>query len=141
MSQIKGEISRERILKNISLDERKSVKFRVSPPVGNNNEEVDESSENEEVNDECNESSLRISSTNNGVENYWFEELEDENFNESSDESELEEDSEELKFLLRRRVHPADNKEAKWKLARLFKPGLKPPNEFMSLFSENSRNS
>ena len=57
--------------------------------------------------------------------------------NDTSDESDLDDDSEELKTLLKHRVHPADNKEVKWKLAGLlFKPGLKSPNEIISLFSE-----
>ncbi|CAH1769667.1 12344_t:CDS:1, partial [Entrophospora sp. SA101] len=53
------------------------------------------------------------SSSNNGIESYWFEPLDDETFNDTSDESDLDDDPEELKILLRHRVYPADNKEAK----------------------------
>ena len=146
MSQIKGEILREKYLRNISFDEKKSIKSKIALPVGNNNEvEEDDDGDDsddgddgeDDINDMYNESSSSInSSSNNGIESYWFEALDDETFNDTSDESDLDDDSEELKSLLKHRVHPADNKEAKWKLARLFKPGLKPPNEFISLFSE-----
>jgi hypothetical protein len=45
-----------------------------------------------------NESSSSInSSSNNGIESYWFEALDDEAFNDTSDESDLDDDSEELK--------------------------------------------
>ncbi|CAH1755758.1 583_t:CDS:2 [Entrophospora sp. SA101] len=41
--------------------------------------------------------------------NYWFEALYDETFNDTSDESDLD-DPKELKILLKHRVHPAANK-------------------------------
>ncbi|CAJ0903525.1 2705_t:CDS:2 [Entrophospora sp. SA101] len=50
------------------------------------------------------------SSLNNGIESYWFEALYVVTFNDTNDESDLDDDPEELKILLKHRVHPAANK-------------------------------
>jgi hypothetical protein len=61
----------------------------------------------------------------------WFEGLneEDTNVDDTSDS----EDSSELNELLSRRIHPADNNDAKWDLITLFKTGLVAPTFFSKM--------
>ena len=87
----------------------------MEPPELNiDDDDIDEESDNESDNGNNNETDEFIK--------LWFERLneEDTNVDDISDD-EIDEDSSELNELLRRRIHPADNDDAKWDLTTLFK--------------------
>ena len=141
MAQIRGELQREKFIKSISFDDQQINNTRIAVPIGNeeiddiimeppelniDDDDIDEESDNESDNGNNNETDEFIK--------LWFERLneEDTNVDDISDD-EIDEDSSELNELLRRRIHPADNDDAKWDLTTLFKTELIAPNFFFNM--------
>jgi len=137
MAQIRGELQREKFVKNISFEDQQVKNNRIAIPIGdeesddimklNGNYDDRDENENEEETDEFIKS--------------WFERLEEEeNINDNTldddiSDSEIDEDSLEFNELLRRQIHPADNDDAKWDLLTLFKSELIVPSFFSDMLS------
>lgn len=147
MAQVRAEMFRIKQLKNAEKDNKLVKSLRVALPVGNYDDD-DNNSDNleqseldiDELNDisDIDETSDKIDNNTNFSETnefikFWFDMLneEDENNNEELvNDEESDRSSEILTLLLGRCISPADSNEAKWELSNLFNSSLEPPNNF-----------
>ncbi|CAB4474631.1 unnamed protein product [Rhizophagus irregularis] len=144
MAQIRGELKRQKFMKNISIENEQAKNDRIAVPIGNDeaedqmetleldmdNDEVfyDESDNENDENDDNNECDEFIRS--------WLEILEEEDTNNGINNisgNQIDEDSSEFNALLENQIHSADNDDAKWDLTTLFKLGLEAPGFFYML--------
>ncbi|GBB93666.1 hypothetical protein RclHR1_02210001 [Rhizophagus clarus] len=124
MAQIRGELKRQKFMKNIFIENKQVKNDRIAVPIGNDvakdqmeslelntdNNKVfyDKSDKENDENDENNEQDEFIRS--------WFEILEEEDTNNGVNNisgDEINENSSEFNALLENQIHPTDNDDAK----------------------------
>ena len=138
MAQIRGELQREKFVKNISFEDQQVKSNRIAIPIREEESDImklnrncDDRDENENENKEETDEFIKS----------WFKRLEEkENINDNIldddiSNSEIDEDSLEFNELLRRQIHPVDNDDAKWDLLTLFKFELVVPSFFSDMLS------